>query len=93
MVDERYAISIPQLIIYAILFPLAAFVGFRHGFRKASGWLYLSIFTAIRIASSCLGVVSYHHPTNRDDLVWYSVLGGVGISPLLLASKGLLSRV
>ncbi|KAL8667894.1 MAG: hypothetical protein Q9202_000359 [Teloschistes flavicans] len=93
MADERYAISIAQLAIYVILFPLAAFVAFRHGFGKSSGWLYLIIFTAIRIASSALGIVSHQHPTNKDDLVWYSVLGSVGISPLLLAAYGLLSRV
>ena len=93
MVNEQYAVNIAELAIYIILFPLALFVAFKHGFGKASGWLYLAIFTGIRIASSTLGILSYKNPTNQDDMVWYSILGGVGISPLLLASKGLVSRV
>ncbi|KAL9581967.1 MAG: hypothetical protein Q9203_005688 [Teloschistes exilis] len=71
MVDERYAISIAQLAVYIILCPLAAFVAFRHGFGKSSGWLYLVIFTVIRIASSALGIVNHQHPTSESDLVWY----------------------
>ena len=93
MPDERYSIDIAELVIYVILFPLSALVIFRHGMGKNSGWIYLGIFCGIRIASSALGIVSYKHPTSKDDLVWYSILGGVGISPLLLASKGLLTRV
>ncbi|KAL8726819.1 MAG: hypothetical protein Q9181_005916 [Wetmoreana brouardii] len=93
MANDTYAISIAELVVYVILFPLAIFVASRHGFGKSSGWVYLAIFTAIRIASSALGIASYHNPTNQNDLVWYSILAGIGISPLLLASKGLLSRV
>ncbi|KAL8824495.1 MAG: hypothetical protein Q9191_005019 [Dirinaria sp. TL-2023a] len=93
MPNERYSISIAELVVYVILFPLSTLVIFRHGMGKSSGWIYLGIFCGIRIASSALGIVSYHHPNSQDDLVWYSILGGVGISPLLLASKGLLTRV
>ena len=93
MPDERYTIDIAELVIYAILFPLSAFTVLRHSFSKSSGWIYLAIFCGTRIASSALGIVSYKHPKSRDDLVWYSLLGGIGISPLLLASKGLLTRV
>lgn len=93
MPDERYSINIAELVIYVILFPLSALVMFRHGLGKSSGWIYLGIFCGIRIASSALGIVSYKHQDSKDDLVWYSILGGVGISPLLLASKGLLTRV
>ena len=93
MPDERYSIDIAELVIYVILFPLSVFTVFRHGLGKSSGWLYLVIFCGIRIATAALGIVSYKHPTSKDDLVWYSILGGIGISPLLLASKGLLTRV
>ncbi|KAL8704101.1 MAG: hypothetical protein Q9201_002735 [Fulgogasparrea decipioides] len=93
MANETYAINIAELVVYVILFPLATVVAFRHGFKKSSGWVYLGIFTAIRIASSALGIANYHNPTNQSNLVWYSILSGLAISPLLLASKGLLSRV
>lgn len=90
---EQYAINIAELAIYLVPFPLTIWIAFRQGFGRASGWLYLGLFTAIRIASSAIGILSYKHQGNQNDLIWYSILGGIGISPLLLASKGLLSRV
>ena len=93
MVSERYAIDIAELVIYLLLFPPAIFVTVRHGFSKSAGFLYLCAFCAIRIASSAMGIVSQKNPSSQTDLVWAAVLGSVGISPLLLASFSLLTRV
>ena len=93
MVSQREAIDIAVLVIYILLFLLSLLVVFRHGLSKSVGFLYLCIFCGIRIASSAMGIISQNNQNNQTDLVWAGVLGSVGISPLLLASFGLVSRV
>lgn len=73
MFNEGYAISVAELVVDVILFPLAVLVALRHSFGRSSNCLYLASFTTIRIASSAVGILSYEN--------------------LLLASKGLLSRL
>ena len=93
MVSQREAIDIAVLVIYILLLPLSLFVVFRHGFSRSVGFLYLCVFCGIRIASSIMGIISQNNQSSQTDLVWAGVLGSVGISPLLLASFGLVSRV
>ena len=93
MVSQREAIDIAVLVIYILLLPLSLFVVFRHGSSRSVGFLYLCVFCGIRIASSIMGIISQNNRSSQTDLVWAGVLGSVGISPLLLASFGLVSRV
>ena len=93
MVSQREAIDIAVLTIYILLLPLSLFVVFRHGFSRSVGFLYLCLFCGIRIASSAMGILSQNNTSSQSDLVWAAVLGSVGISPLLLASFGLVSRM
>ena len=93
MVSQREDIDIAVLVIYILLLPPSLFVAFRHGFFKSVGFLYLCLFCGIRIASSAMGIISQHNTSSQTDLVWAGVLGSVGISPLLLASFGLVSQM
>lgn len=94
MPSSSESLNIAELAIYAPLLLLTLFVIFRHGLRRQSGWIYLAIFCLIRLIGAALGVAAVKkEPSDVSELEWSVILGSVGISPLLLASLGLLKRM
>ena len=93
MSSPTQSLNIAELAIYLPLFFLTVFVIYLHGIHRQSGWIYLSIFCLIRIIGAALGVAGEKKPENVSDLEWSAILGSVGISPLLLASIGLVKRL
>lgn len=87
------SLDIAELAIYIPLLFLTLSVIVRHGVHQQSGWIYLSSFCLIRIIGAGLGIAAAKNPSNVSDLEWSAILGSVGISPLLLASLGLLKRM
>ncbi|KAI1340718.1 hypothetical protein F5Y15DRAFT_49502 [Xylariaceae sp. FL0016] len=73
------------LAVYAILTLPVIFVMFRHGIRHGAilGWLYLFAFCSLRLVSSSLEL-------SDTDSYSASVVASIGLSPLLLASSGIL---
>jgi hypothetical protein len=57
------------------------------------GWIYLAIFCLVRLAGAGFKIASTNNPTNVTDMEWSSILQSVGLSPLLMATLGLLKRV
>jgi len=86
-------IAIAEICVYVPVFFLTIAIVFRHGFKRQSGWIYLAIFCLIRIIGAIFKIESANHPFNITDLEWASILSSVGLSPLLLASLGLLKRI
>ena len=86
-------IAIVELCIYIPIFPLALIVIFRHGWKKQLGWIYLAIFCLVRIAGAGFKIASVKYPDNSTDLEWSAILQSVGLSPLLMATMGLLKRM
>lgn len=93
MISAPEAIAIAELCVYTPIFLLTSVVLFRHGFKRQSGWIYLAVFCAVRIAGAIFKIESTKNPRNKTDLEWSAILQSVGLSPLLLASLGLLKRV
>lgn len=91
--STREAIAVAELVVYIPAFALALLVFIRQGFTRQLGFLYLVIFTAIRIAGAAVEILSQQNPTNPSDAEWAGILSTIGLSPLLLASTGLLKRV
>jgi hypothetical protein len=89
----REAIAIVELIVYIPAFLTILVVLFKHGFQKQLGWIYLLIFTIVRIAGAIFEVLHNSNRSNSTYTEWALILQSVGISPLLLASLGLLKRV
>ncbi|MCJ1471674.1 hypothetical protein MMC13_000314 [Lambiella insularis] len=92
MIDSREGLSIAELVFYVPGLFLAAFVAFRHGFGRESGWIFLVILSLIRIIGSICEIVSVSSPSQGVDEC-YIILASVGLSPLILAMLGLLKRV
>ena len=93
MVSTAEGIAIAELCVYIPIFILTVVVMIRHGFQRQLGWIYLAIFCIIRLAGAGFKIESVHHPTNKTDTEWSAILQSVGLSPLLMASMGLLKRV
>lgn len=92
VLDFGDGVAVLKVVFYSIALPISLFVAFRHGLAKSSGWIFLSIFCLIRIinGSSQLAMISNDSDTIAEVAIITSFLG---LSPLLLATLGLLSRV
>jgi hypothetical protein len=93
MVSTEEGIAIAEICVYIPVFILTVVVVFRHGFKRQAGWIYLAIFCVIRIAGAGFKIAQTQNPTNKTDIKWAAILDSVGLSPLLLATIGLLKRV
>jgi hypothetical protein len=89
--DSHGGISIFELIVYFPALVVAAIVCSRHGFSRSSGWIFVLILSLIRIIGACCQLATYHSETTGlvEAVI---ILESVGISPLLLATLGVLSR-
>lgn len=90
-VTYRHGISILQLCIYFPAFFLAVFLVARHGFAQSSGFLWLLLFTLTRIVGSCCDLATIHN-FSQGLFIASAVCSSIGLSPLMLACTGLLSR-
>jgi hypothetical protein len=89
--DKHGAVSVFELVIYIPAIIVAAIVCSRHGFSRSSGWIYTLILCLARIIGACCQLATYSSKsTGLIEAVF--ILDSVGISPLLLATLGLLSR-
>jgi hypothetical protein len=90
--DSRGWVSIAELIVFIPSLLLAIFICSRHGFHRSSGWLYTLILCVVRIAGAVCQLLTYHD-TSTGLLTATLIIDSIGLSPLLLATLGLLSRL
>ncbi|KAK7417298.1 hypothetical protein QQZ08_011678 [Neonectria magnoliae] len=85
-------IAIWQLIYYIAALGGSIWVSARHGFSKSSGWIFLTIFSIIRVVGRSAQIATI---TIQLDAAWTIAIiaGFLGLSPLLLASLRIVSRV
>ncbi|KAE8141410.1 hypothetical protein BDV38DRAFT_279310 [Aspergillus pseudotamarii] len=88
----RDGISILQLIVYVPFLVIIWIACWRHGFRRSAGWVLILIFCLLRIVGSICELCARSHPS-KDLIIAVVVLDSIGISPLMLATLGLLSRL
>ncbi|KAJ5121847.1 hypothetical protein N7448_002978 [Penicillium atrosanguineum] len=86
-------VAIAELVVYIPVALCAIFVVVRHGFHRQLGWIYLVIFSGIRVGGSVMEILSTKNPNNANDKEWATILQSVGLSPLLLSTLGLLKRI
>lgn len=89
--DFRDGVSILKLAIYTPYLFASLYVCSKMGFMKASGWIYLSIFCLFRIVAAAAQLASISsHSTTPYTIA--AVFDAIGLTPLLLASLGLIAR-
>ncbi|TDL17888.1 hypothetical protein BD410DRAFT_775673 [Rickenella mellea] len=92
--DARGIISVIQVIVFVPIFFVALFLTFRHGFKRQAGWIFLLIFSIVRIVGGVMLVVaeSLKNPSTAVFITAF-VLESAGLSPLLFATWGFLQSV
>lgn len=91
-VSYHNGISILQLIVYIPAFFLSGFIVFRHGIRRSGGFFFLNVFAQARVVGTCFDLRTISNPEAIGLYVGAAVCSSIGLSPLLLACTGLLSR-
>ncbi|KAK5047977.1 hypothetical protein LTR84_006167 [Exophiala bonariae] len=81
-----------KLVYYIPALVASILVASRHGFRKSSGWIYLTIFCVIRIVGSVAQLILISNPSSDGASTTALICTVLGLAPLLLASLGLLAR-
>ncbi|KAL7902879.1 hypothetical protein HDV63DRAFT_412035 [Trichoderma sp. SZMC 28014] len=84
-------VSIAELIVYIPALIAALVVTSRHGLHRASGWIYTIILCGVRIGGAVCQLLTYHD-SSTGLLKAVIIIDSIGISPLLLATLGVLSR-
>lgn len=85
-------VSIVELIVYIPALIAAVFVCTRHGMHRASGWVYTVILCAVRTAGAVCQLLTYSDQS-EGLLKATVIIDSIGISPLLLATLGVISRL
>jgi hypothetical protein len=89
--DGRAGVSVAELVIYSPALIVATIICARHGFDRSSGWIFALILCLVRIVGACCQLATYQ--SQSEGLLEATIiLESIGISPLLLATLGLLSR-
>ncbi|KIW17907.1 hypothetical protein PV08_05102 [Exophiala spinifera] len=85
-------VAVAELVVYVPSIILAFVVCARHGFSRSSGWYYTFTLCLIRIAGAVCQLI-----TRKDHsiglLKTVLVLSHIGLTPLLLSTLGMLSRI
>ena len=89
--NARGGISILELGTYLPALVIAAIVCKRHGFGRSSGWIFTLILCLVRIIGACCQLATYSQQS-KGLYEATIILDSIGVSPLLLATLGLLSR-
>lgn len=90
--DGRGGIAIAELIVYSPCLLVSVFLCAKFGFQRASGWIYTVIFCLARIIGSGFQLSTYSNPS-VSSYTGAFILNGIALSPLLLATLGILSRL
>ncbi|KAH8646788.1 hypothetical protein BX600DRAFT_518813 [Xylariales sp. PMI_506] len=90
-IDAYGYVSIAELIVYVPALIAAIVVCSRHGIHRASGWVYTVILCVVRIAGAVCQLLTYHDQS-EGLLKATVIIDSIGLSPLLLATLGVISR-
>jgi hypothetical protein len=90
--DGREILSAVEIALYSPFLIAALAVCFRHGFKRAEGWIFLLLLCLIRLVGAACDI-STHNSPSQGLYVTVAILDSIGISPLLLATLGILSRL
>src|ERR1700759_4535689 len=90
--DSRGWVSVVELVVFIPSLIVSLIICSRHGFHRSSGWIYTLILCIVRIAGAISQLLTYHD-TSTSLLKTTLIIDSIGLSPLLLATLGMLSRL
>ncbi|PVH78067.1 hypothetical protein DL98DRAFT_366263, partial [Cadophora sp. DSE1049] len=88
-------LSVVTIAFYSPATLLSIFLCLRHSFSPNTGFIFLILFSVIRISGAALNLASIHSSPMQAGILNTTalVLSFTGVSPLLLAALGLVYRV
>jgi hypothetical protein len=88
----RDGVAVIQLIFFTTFLSLGLVLCWRHGFRRAEGWVIMVTFSILRVLAACFQLASINFPT---DSAYGGALicQGIGLAPLTLLNLALFVRV
>ena len=89
--NAHASISIFQLIFFTPALIAAIYLCTKHGIGRSSGWFFLVTVSLFRISGAATQLATYSHPT-VGLFTASAILSSFGLSTLILASIGFLSR-
>ena len=90
--DGRAGLSIVELIFYIPMSTTGFYLCWKHSFSRSSGWIFILLLCLVRGVGSVINLVTYSSPSvGLYQAV--ATMDAIGISPLLLATLGLISRL
>jgi hypothetical protein len=92
-IGYREGVSIGEIAVYSPALLIAIYLSIRHGFGRSAGWMFLIIFCLARIIGAAMQLATISSPSNISLYTGYAILQNIGLSPLMLATLGLLSRL
>lgn len=92
-ITYRSGVSIGEIVVYTPALLIAIYLAVRHGFSRSAGWMFLVLFTLVRIIGAGMQIATISSPDNVSLYTGYAILQNIGLSPLMLATLGLLSRL
>ncbi|KZT37344.1 hypothetical protein SISSUDRAFT_1034155 [Sistotremastrum suecicum HHB10207 ss-3] len=91
---DRGIVAAVQLALYVPMVLLTLLLVFRHGFRRTSGWIFLAIFSIVRVAGAILIIILEKTANPSTGLFTAaSIVVSIGLTPLFFATMGFLSTV
>ncbi|KAJ6780287.1 hypothetical protein PWT90_07527 [Aphanocladium album] len=90
--DSAGYVSIVEIVVFIPALIASIIVCARHGFNQSGGWIYTSLLSIVRIGGVICQLISYNSPS-RGVIIAAVIFDSIGLSPLLLSSLGLLSRM
>ncbi|KAF1937818.1 hypothetical protein EJ02DRAFT_514947 [Clathrospora elynae] len=91
MLTSRDTVSVIELVFYIPAALLSIFLLTKHGFKSSRVWLYTLILCTARIIGAICQFLSHNNPS-QGLIEAILIIDSIGISPLLLATSGLLRR-
>ncbi|KAL3710265.1 hypothetical protein TMatcc_004057 [Talaromyces marneffei ATCC 18224] len=91
-IDANQIVSVVEIVVYVPALLLSLIVCNRHGFSRSSGWYYTFTLSLIRIIGDVLLLLTYSN-TSTGLLIAAVIFDHIGLTPLLLATLGMLSRL
>lgn len=92
MINDRGGLAIATLIFYVLAILASLLLCRKHGFGRNGGWIFLMIFSLIRVAGSIAELVAVNDPSVAS-VTAATALAGSGFSALLMAEIGVLQRL
>ncbi|KAF7984793.1 hypothetical protein HWV62_11792 [Athelia sp. TMB] len=92
--DDFGRIAIAVAILYIPVLITAVFLVCRHGFKRDAGWIFLVIFSTIRIVGGGTMVAAeLIRPINKTVYEVALIMESMGLQPLLMTTLGFLRTI